>query len=120
LSAIVALTLLGVWAVGVLVVLGHCLNRARVVRAALATAEACPSSWGSDLPLAVKQSDAVLEPGLVAIIRPVLLVPIAVGVLRGTPALAQNDRDGPPPGPDNPPALGAPLTTTLDDTEDED
>jgi TonB family protein len=74
-SAIVALTLLGVWAVGLVVVLGYWLKRALFVRAALATAEACPSSWASDLPLPVKQSDTVLEPGLVGIMRPALLVP---------------------------------------------
>jgi TonB family protein len=75
LSAIVALALLGVWAAGFVVVLGYWLKRALVVRAALATAEAGPSSWTSDLPLRVKQSDTVLEPGLVGIVRPVLLVP---------------------------------------------
>jgi TonB family protein len=74
-SAGLALALLGAWGLGAVAVLAHWGKRARAIRAALASAEACAEPWAADAGLAVKEADTVLEPGLVGIVRPVLLVP---------------------------------------------
>jgi TonB family protein len=77
-SARFALALFGVWAVGFAVVLGYWLKRALSIRSALSAADVCSDSWAVDALLPVKQSDTVLEPGIVGIFRPVLLVPRSI------------------------------------------
>jgi TonB family protein len=75
LPAPLTLALLGAWAVGVIAVLAYWRKRALAIRAALAAAEPCAEAWAAPAGLAVKEADTVLEPGLVGIVRPVLLVP---------------------------------------------
>jgi TonB family protein len=69
------LALLVAWALGVAAVLAYWLKRALTIRAALASAETCVEAWTANAGLAVKEADTVLEPGIVGIVRPVLLVP---------------------------------------------
>jgi TonB family protein len=69
------LALLGAWAVGVVGVLAYWLKRTLTIRAAVACAEACADAWTANAGLAVKEADTLLEPGIVGIFRPVLLVP---------------------------------------------
>jgi TonB family protein len=70
-----ALAVVGAWTLGVVGVLAYWLKRALAIRAALAAAEACAEAWTANAGLAVKEADTVLEPGIVGIVRPVLLVP---------------------------------------------
>ena len=75
LSAGLALALLGAWALGFVGVLAYWLKRALPIRAALASAAACAEPWTVAAAIPVRQSDTVLEPGIVGVFRPVLLVP---------------------------------------------
>jgi len=78
LSTRFALALLGVWALGFVVVLAYWLKRALLIRSALSSTEACKEPWAADAQLRVKQSDTVLEPGVIGIFKPVLLVPRSI------------------------------------------
>jgi TonB family protein len=66
---------LGAWALGVVGVLAYWLKRAFAIRTALAAADTCAGAWATNTGLAVKEADTALEPGIVGIVRPVLLVP---------------------------------------------
>jgi TonB family protein len=74
-----ALAALGVWAVGFAVVVGTWVSRALNVRAQLRQS----SSYAAELPaiaagLEVRTSEGLLEPALVGIARPVLLLPRSI------------------------------------------
>ena len=69
------LALLGAWALGLVALLAHWAKRAGAIRDALASAGPCADPWAADAGLAVKEADTALEPGIVGIVRPVLLVP---------------------------------------------
>jgi TonB family protein len=78
LPAGLTLALLGAWALGVVAVLAYWLKRALAIRAAVSSADDCADAWAAHAGLAVKQADTVLEPGIVGIVRPVLLVPRSI------------------------------------------
>jgi TonB family protein len=67
--------LLGAWAFGVVAVLTYWLKRALTIRTALSSADDCADAWAAHAGLAVKEAHTTLEPGIVGILRPVLLVP---------------------------------------------
>lgn len=66
---------IAVWVCGIAVVLCVLLLRWRRVNAALRTAQPFTGELQSGVPIAVKTSAALLEPGVIGIFRPVLLLP---------------------------------------------
>ena len=75
LSTVLVLVALGVWGLGFITVLAFWAKRARQLRAALSSTEPCADSWLEARGPAVRYSSAPLEPGIVGIFRPVLLLP---------------------------------------------
>jgi len=75
LSTGLVLALLGAWGAGSIAVLGYWLIRMWRLRTVLRSAVPCSDPPLRDLRPAVNWSDALLEPSMVGIVRPVLLLP---------------------------------------------
>jgi bla regulator protein blaR1 len=69
---------LAVWLCGVAVVLGISLLRWRRIHAALRTAQPFTGDIQLDSEIAVKSSTSRMEPGVIGILRPVLLLPLGI------------------------------------------